>query len=197
MNERVRLVLEHTEGPTVLDLGAVQHDADHSDDEDWLHGHLSRRFDRVIGVDILCEEVEKLNNEGFEMVCADVTEMDYPLEADTVVAGELIEHVADAGQMLERVADHLKPGGKFIITTPNPWAWIFLVRLKQRGMHVNDEHVSWYGPKVMEQLLERHGFELERTEIATRKRAGIMAWLQRLGIRPFNGTTWVFIARKQ
>lgn len=195
--ERIELVKEHTQGPTVLDLGAVQHNIENVKREKWLHDHLVRNFERVIGVDILAKEIETLNKQGYEMVQADVTEMSFAMSFDTVVAGELIEHVDNPGLMLERVHQHLKPDGRFILTTPNPWAWIFLKRMWHNFMQINNEHVAWYGPVVMEQLLERYGFELIETEIATRRRAGIMKWLQKLGKVPFNGTTWVFVAEKQ
>lgn len=194
---RIELVKEHTRGPVVLDLGAVQHDIEKAKRKEWLHDHLVRNFERVIGVDILAEEIETLNKQGYEMVQADVTQMDLAIEADTVVAGELIEHVDNPGLMLERISEHLKADAKVIITTPNPWAWIFLKRMWYNRMDINDEHVAWYGPVVMRQLLERHGFELVKTELATRKRAGIMHWLQTLGKVPFSGTTWVFVAQKQ
>lgn len=196
MNERIQLILDRAEGPTILDLGAVQHDATKANSDNWLHDHLREEFHEVIGVDILAEEVEALNEQGYDMKCADVEQMDFPIKADTIVAGELIEHLSNPGLMLDRVHEHLHDDGKLIISTPNPWAWIFLKRLTFGYMEINSEHTAWFGPTVMRQLLERHAFELVRTDVATRNRTGIMRWLQKLQWRPLNGTTWVFTAVK-
>lgn len=197
MNERVRMILDRVEGPAVLDLGAVQHNWRQSLDDGWLHDHLCNRFDTVVGVDMLCEDVAELNRRGYELVCADVTQMDLDVTADTIVAGELIEHVDKPGEMLRRMDEHLSPDGKLVFSTPNPWAWIHLIRLVAGRMHINDEHVAWYGPTVMRQLLDRHGFELVDSALVQRERAGVMKWTQRLGIEPLNGVTWIFEAERQ
>jgi len=194
-DERIQRVLAATEGPTVLDLGAAQHDPENETNDDWLHGHLRHRFDRVVGVDLLPEAVKTLNQQGYEFIQADVTDMQLDIEANTVVAGELIEHVANPGLMLATIQDHLKPGGILILTTPNPWGLPILRRLLSGRLNINEEHVAWYGPTVLRQLLARYEFVVEEMETTRRCHHGLSRLAQALDWSLLAGTTWVCVAR--
>lgn len=195
-DDRIRRVLEYTEGPTVLDLGAVQHDLAKTERDDWLHDHLVDRFETVVGVDILQEDVQALREQGYTMLCDDVTTMDRDLEADTVVAGELIEHVDNPGGLVAVARDHLKPGGRFVLTTPNPWGLPHLRRWLTGRQSINDEHVAWYGPCTLAQLLERYDFTIDTMETTRRPHRGLTRLAQYLDTDHFAGTTWVAVARK-
>lgn len=195
-DDRIQRICTHVEGPTVLDLGAVQHDLEKTENDDWLHAHLVERFDTVVGVDMLADEVEALRDRGYQMRRADATDMSLDVTADTVVAGELIEHVDNPGGLVASARDHLRPGGRLVITTPNPWAVVHLRRLFTGKHHVNEEHVAWFGPIVLEQLLERYGFRVEVMETTNGSHRGLTGIAHRLGSEVFGGTTWVAVAVK-
>jgi len=193
--DRIEAVLKHVDGPVVLDLGGVQHDLENRYNADWLHAHLTKKFERVVGVDYLEGAVVELNKAGYEFIHANVETMALDLEADTVVAGELIEHVSNPGLMLDRIADHLRPGGRLIITTPNPWYVYHIKAWLRGGLTVNGEHVAWFGPTVLRQLLGRHGFDVRSIVPTSDWKLGPLA----KAIRPFaNGiflaSTWVCVA---
>lgn len=193
--KRLDFILEETRGPVVLDLGAVQHDASNAENEEWVHKNLDERFETVVGVDILADEVRQLREQGYDIRHADVTAMDLDVTADTVVAGELLEHVANPGLMLQRAAAHLRPGGRIVLTTPNPWAYSFLRGWVTGSMSINDEHVAWYGPEVLRQLLDRYGFAVERLQTTRRDHGGLMRVAQLLDNDRFGGTAWCCAAR--
>jgi len=197
MDDRLRRVIQYARGPTVLDFGAVQHDASSADSGDWLHGILADRFETVVGVDILPAEVQRLQAQGFDVRLGDVTDLNVNLTADTVVAGEIIEHVADAGGLIDSAARHLRPGGRLILTTPNPWAIVQLRRLLRGDLSINDEHVAWYGPQTLRQLCERRGFDVERVETTRRDHRGLMRLAQYFDHDHFAGTTWIVVADYQ
>ena len=199
MNPRIQAIVNRVEGPTVLDLGAVQHDAAASASENWLHDHLVRQFQRVIGVDILAEDIQRLNGQGYEMVQADVERMELGMTADTVVAGELIEHLSNPGRMLDRAHEHLRDDGRMVLSTPNPWAFVHLRRHLHNGLQVNAEHTAWFAPTVLRQLLDRHGFDVVDITGVTPSRGGLSLTraVEHLGIEPFGYTTWVITAEKQ
>jgi len=193
--ERIERVKAAVEGETILDLGAAQHDASKEQNGDWLHKHLCDECSRVVGVDFLPDAVAELNKRGYEFVQADVTDMQVDIEADTVVAGELIEHIDNPGLMLDCIQDHLKPGGALVLTTPNPWGLPILRRILSGQLNINEEHVAWYGPTVLEQLLARYSFEVEWCETTRRNHYGLSRLAQALDWDLLGGTTWVLKAR--
>lgn len=192
MGERVPAICEAVTGPAVLDLGAVQHDADAAARDDWLHGRLCQQYERVVGVDTEADAVDTLREQGYDIRVGDATALDLGVTADTVVAGELVEHVSDAGGLIDSARRHLRPGGRLVVSTPNPW---LLARLLRDGS-VNAEHVAWYGPTVLRQLLARHGF----ADIAVRgvgpDHSGLTGLAQRLGVERLGETTWLATARR-
>lgn len=193
---RIREICRHVDGPTVLDLGAVQHDAANAQSSEWLHDRLRQldAVDTLVGVDMLEADVNELNARGYDMRHANVETMDLDLTADTIVAGELLEHVENPGRMLSRVVEHLAPGGRFVLSTPNPWAVVHLRRWLEGDPHINEEHVAWYGPVVLRQLLARHGLTVVELNAVGPDHGGLTAWAKRLGYDIFGGTTWVCLA---
>lgn len=195
--DRISSIVEKSEGEVVLDLGVVGHDLDRRGDESyqWLHHHLTREFETVIGVDILEDEIERLRDEGYDVRYGNVESLDLDIEADTVVAGELIEHLADLDGFIRSVRRHLSPGGKFVLSTPNPWAFPWIRRLITKGqLDINEEHTHWQGPSTIEQLLERYGFVDIDIEITAPRSIGVSWVLYRLGFESLGGTHLVVSA---
>jgi len=126
---RIQEILKYVAGKKVLDLGCVQHSSNKATRADWLHGIISKYASYCLGVDLLEKEVKKLNELGYNIICADVEKMDLPeKDFDVIVAGELIEHLANPGLFLENCRNHLKDDGLLIITTPNPFCFIHFRR---------------------------------------------------------------------
>lgn len=77
---------------------------------------------------------------------------------DVIVSFQVIEHLYDPSAMLERVKNHLKPNGIFIVTTPNLDG--FGARIMRNRWHgYRDDHVSLKGFKDWHALIEKCGFE--------------------------------------
>lgn len=145
----------------VLDLGCVEHDISRTKKEGWLHGIIHKYARSVVGVDCLPGDIAALKEQGYHVVCANVETMELGDTFDIVVAGDIIEHVSNAGQFIKRVSDHLAPGGLFLVTTPNP---VHLTRFVQlliyRRVGVNREHTCWYTRQTLNELAVRYGLEI-------------------------------------
>ncbi len=88
---------------------------------------------------------------------------------DTIVAGEIIEHIFDTDSFLSEIKRVLKPNGSLILSTPN------LASLGRRLLLMigrnpliedslgpqNAGHVRYFTFPLLKQLLTRHGFEIE------------------------------------
>ena len=117
----------------------------------------------TLGVDIDAEGIEILNKHGFNTRHENVITMDLGQTFDTIVAGELIEHLPNPGTFLENMSRHLKPDGTLVITTPNPFyskqAWK-IWRHSQPSVH--EEHTCWFDPITLNTLCQLSGLKVDK-----------------------------------
>lgn len=91
---------------------------------------------RTIGIDVVPDNVALLQAQGIEGLVGDL-DWGLPLGSssmDLVVASHLIEHVADTDTLVSDSYRVLRPGGHFLIATPNLAAFLnilFLILGKQ------------------------------------------------------------------
>ena len=78
---------------------------------------------------------------------------------DVVTAVGLIEHVVDPHKLMRIVGELLKPGGLFVVQTPN-WGSM-LARIMGRYWFpiAAPEHIHYFSHKTLAQLGEAFGFE--------------------------------------
>ena len=161
-------------GKRVMDLGCVDSRREkHADAADrfahkhehqatFLHTKIAELASETLGVDIDPEGVSMLNDAGFNVVVGDVETMDPPPAGpyDTVVAGEIIEHLENPGLFLRNMLKMTAAGGSLLVSTPNPFyagsAW----KVWRNGEpSVHDEHMGWQDPITLAQLFRRTGWE--------------------------------------
>ena len=150
------------DGQEVLDIGCAEHDQSHWDRPDWQHAKLVAWSKRTIGVDILPSAVAALCERGYDVRCLDATsDADLGIRVDRVVLGDVLEHVSDPVALLRFSARHLKPDGRILARTPNPFWWRYWSRAVTDGIMIeNGEHVGWITPCNALELAERAGLEL-------------------------------------
>lgn len=76
---------------------------------------------------------------------------------DFIVSFQVIEHLYNPSAMLENVYAHLKPGGIFLVTTPN-LSGIGARWMKEKWHGYRDDHVSLKGKDEWDLLIVSHGF---------------------------------------
>ena len=147
----------------VLDVGVVAHDAGFSDDPNWLHKHLYQSAKSCLGVDILEDEVDKLCSKGFNVICTDIIKEPLNSKFDIIICGEVLEHLDAPGYLLANCSKMLNPGGRLIVTVPNPWYIGFMMKniFKGKSFQDNADHVSWFDACTLCELGERHGLAID------------------------------------
>jgi SAM-dependent methyltransferase len=146
----------------VLDIGVVEHAARYFEAPAWRHGHIRSAAQYCLGVDILEPLVNELNARGFNVRCVDATsDADLGERFDIVFIGDVIEHVDNATALLRFAGRHLAPGGRLLVSTPNPFSRKFFRRFRREGIALaNLDHVSWITPTLALELGRRSGLVL-------------------------------------
>lgn len=160
---RSEMLLEFCRGQDVLDIGAAGHVAGDASGG-WEHGLISQVARRAVAAELNRANCEHYNTLGFDFRCIDATsESDLGERFDRVFAGDVIEHVNDPVALLKFAKRHLKPGGRILMTTPNPFAPRFRQHRRARGLSyvmANLEHTRWISASNMHELALRAGLDL-------------------------------------
>jgi 2-polyprenyl-3-methyl-5-hydroxy-6-metoxy-1,4-benzoquinol methylase len=185
-NERIRALLQEVRGPDILHVGCVNHKVPESSAEraQSLHHQLCRSFAaaNVLGLDIDATGVERMKQMGFRVELGDAHNLKFNACFDTVLAGELIEHLQNPGEFLEGAARALKPGGWLVLSTPNVFSVMLnLMYWKNYDRAFNPEHALWLCPQTLRELLRRYGFCIHKLDfVDDLEPALVSSWFYRV-----------------
>lgn len=196
-NSKFARILEICRGKDVLDCGCVGSPIENAEEmAGTSHFQIAAVSRRCVGVDLNGTEIGKRRSLGYDVRHANVESMALGEQFDVVVAGDLIEHVSNAGAFLEAVKDHLRPAGLLCLVTPNATSAnsVFKAIFGVESI-VNPEHTCWYDPITLQQLLTRHGFEPLEYYWQDYQRHPLVTILTRL--RPNLSAHFILIARLQ
>ncbi len=190
LKDKLDWIVPFVRGRKVLDLGCVRHSLEETEKPGWLHGVIRAEAGSLLGVDYLQDAVARLRERGFNVVCANVETMELGDRFDVIVAGDLIEHLNNFGNFLDRVRDHLADGGVALVTTPNPVNPLRFISVLFRGAAgANPEHTCWFTEEVLQQLVARHGLmvaEVAYVDDSYQYYAGWQWW-------PFLALNWLLV----
>lgn len=167
-------LLESCRGRRVLNIGAagaVERYFQSADDlRFWLHHRLADCAASVLGVDIDAESVAFARSRGVANIIEDnCVTMRLGQTFDAIVFSEVIEHIDAPGPALRNVLAHLAPGGKLLLTTPNPTYFSDVVRaFLGRAPAVYYDHVVAFFPEHLAVVCERAGARITD--------AGLFTW---------------------
>ncbi|EKD56836.1 MAG: methyltransferase type 12 [uncultured bacterium] len=101
------------------------------------------------------KNVRKLNVNNFTIENAN-----YPNSTfDTIIMGMVIEHIYDPFELLKKIANWLKPGGKLLFSTPNFNSFEFRIFKKYTyALHLPN-HIYIFNKKILKELLKKNSFK--------------------------------------
>lgn len=149
ISEYIRASLPN--GGTVLDVGCSSGD---------LLNSLGSDFSKF-GVEPAAEARVRAQRLGITVICDSVEELNAShLKFDVITAVDVIEHVSDPLAFLLRLADHLREGGRIIVSTGNADAFAWRVcGLSYYYSHLF-EHISFISERWCNYLVGK-GFQVD------------------------------------
>jgi 2-polyprenyl-3-methyl-5-hydroxy-6-metoxy-1,4-benzoquinol methylase len=174
-SQRLTAAVQLLHGHRVLHVGAAGNFRPPSAKRHFAQQALTDAGFSVVAADISQEGVEWLRSLKFESVVMDAEQIPPEGEVfDSVFAGELIEHLSNPGLFLDGVRRRLRPGGRLVLTTPQPFSPLHVALHALRPGAFNSEHACWFDEQTLSQLLARHCFRV--VFLATVNDAEIEGW---------------------
>lgn len=197
--DRLAFISDQVKGKRVFDLGALDEtacDARFSSDN-WLHARLCVNALNVVGID----KSNRLPAGGMatansgRIIHADIFDLGPVIELygrpDVIVAGELIEHLANTSAFLDSLkANSALRGVELVFSTPNACAWhnVLIGLARRESMHA--DHLQIYSYKTLRTLFTRSDIdllELVPYHVRFTEMIHNASGLARLGVTGFQG----------
>ena len=187
ITDRHERIVELCRDRDVLDIGCVDHRASRQGRPGWLHGPIAQAARRCVGVDIEPDGVAAMVANGYEAIVHDICADPAPLlemgRFDTVVAGEVIEHLAAPQSLFEFAAAVLEPGGILVLSTPNPYYPRRITAGLRGQLWENADHVTYAFPAGIIEMGERTGLTLIESRTVLRNGIGAGRQARRAAVR--------------
>jgi SAM-dependent methyltransferase len=109
---------------------------------------------------------------------------------DVVLEFDVFEHIADTERHLDEVCRVLRPGGRYLLTTPNKWTnVVFEVVIRRSFTRWKRYHCALHSRGELRRRLARHGFEVTFHDVPL-----VTDWFLRK-VRAFFGRPGVAVVR--
>ena len=170
--QRVPFITALCQGQSVLHLGCTNfpYTAAALASGTLLHARIQAVATRVVGLDADRDGLAELSRLGIgDLYAADLERLDdLALDEtfDVIVAGEIIEHLANPGLFLTGVRRFMRPSSRLVVTTVNAYCGLRVALYAVRGRGgvqepVHPDHVAYYSYATLRRLLERHGLRVD------------------------------------
>lgn len=161
IDNREKYILDKCKNKNVLDIGAVDHKAITENKSYWLHKNIKKVAYKLTGLDNNKKEIEILNKKGYNIILGNAEQFNLNEKFDTIICGEIIEHLSNQGLFFKSIKNHLKDNGILIITTPNVFRLRNLLRMVFIGIVIpNSDHTCWYDEITLNQLVNKNNMRV-------------------------------------
>jgi 2-polyprenyl-3-methyl-5-hydroxy-6-metoxy-1,4-benzoquinol methylase len=168
-DHKIAFMVKYCQDKDVLDIGCVQHDPQAYKGRFWVHKAVKSVARSILGLDLHEEGVKVLQAQGFNVIAADAENFALDRQFDVILAGDIIEHLGDLNGFLRSCKTHLKPNGRLLVSTPNPWYWRNVLKAALHTEVLNNpEHVVWICPRLLRQLVRRHDMDVGEIAFGSR-----------------------------
>lgn len=122
----------------------------------WFQGNIYR----YLGCEISAPLASKLTRKGIPIKQGDFENVNFNDDYDLILSFHTIEHVPDPCAQITKALSVTKPGGRFIIATPNAQSWE--QRLAPRySANFDHGHLHVFSPQSLRIIAEKVGWRFE------------------------------------
>jgi glycosyltransferase involved in cell wall biosynthesis len=118
----------------------------------------------IVGVEQDNEMAELARQYCSNLIVGDIERLDLSKQRpfDAIILGDVLEHVRNPQEVLTKLKTLLKPGGKVLLSLPNPNFWIrFLGRFKRNRVGILDEsHLRFFTLASSKKLVMDSGLDI-------------------------------------
>lgn len=145
---RLKKMAQLSKGGLVADIGFAQ------SPNPYLHAEC------LVGIDPAASSRPANYQKFFTGTLAQYCEENPTIQFDSVVAGELLEHLLNPMLFLEQCFNALRPGGLLVLSTPNPNSPIerLLTLSLNRSFFYTTDHVMLFPQRWLVRMVEITGF---------------------------------------
>ena len=149
-------------GRRILELGCA---------DGFISRHLKERGCQITGIEIVPQAAEQARQWCDKVVIYDLNRPDWPGHVDagydTVLCGDVLEHLVNPELVLKQVREILSPGGRVLVCVPN----IAHLRIRLRLLFGRFEyestgimdmtHLRFYTYSTARKMIESAGFQIQ------------------------------------
>ena len=142
----------------------------------------TRRGWEACGVELSARAAQLAREKGLDARCCTLASAPYASGSfDAITCLDVLEHVADPVQDLQRARELLAPGGLFVIRVPNTLFHLIKTRactalgVNDVGLQM-DYHLNHFTPKTLVKTLRRCGFRTISLEVGAPETVAHAAW---------------------
>lgn len=141
---REQYILKHVQNKVVLDIGA----------SGPMHEAIKQIAKECHGIDINAPK-----GDNYHRIDLDKVDFLPVIEGlQIIIAGEVIEHVDNAGHFLDLLKQYSCP---VIVTTPNAFSNAARNHILTGVEQVNIDHKCWYSYTTVKTMIEKHGYNIK------------------------------------
>ena len=138
----------------------------------WLGKHLAeeRPHVQIVGVEsnpAMASQAQKWYREVFVAPVEDFTSSQ---KFDCIVCGDILEHLENPWQVVERLTYMLRPSGCLVASVPNAGHWSLVRDLAQGRFDYLPygltciTHIRWFTEATLREMIEQAGLQIDKIE---------------------------------